>query len=115
MQRANKGLEQEMSNVTEDAKEEPSALSEADARRLEGLTAEARGQKLLLYVALTVLAALAGGVIALALSGGIGNGTTVVRMPMNGTGASNMPGQMQGGMMSGAGGGSTGGSTDRKG
>ena len=95
-----------MSILTREPKARDSTTAEADARRLEALAAEARGRNLLLYVTLAVLAALAAGVIALALSGEIGNGTTVVRMPMNGTngqlnGTSNMPGQMPGGMMSG--------------
>jgi uncharacterized cupredoxin-like copper-binding protein len=106
MRRETKRLEREMSTVTNEPEAKQSVADEADARHSEALAAEARGRNLSLYVALTVLAALVGGVIALALSGGIGNGTTVVRMPMNGTGASNMPGQMSGGMMSGAGGGS---------
>jgi uncharacterized cupredoxin-like copper-binding protein len=105
-----------MRTVTKEPKAKESAGAQADARHLEALAAEARGRNVSLYVVLAVLAALAGGVIALALSGGIGNGRTVVRMPMNGTngnvnGTSNMPGQMPGGMMSGGAGGSKAGAT----
>jgi uncharacterized cupredoxin-like copper-binding protein len=95
-----------MSPVTKEPETKQSGADEADARHREALASVARGRNFTLLVALAALAALAGGVIALALNDGMGNGTTVVRMPMNGTGASNMPGQMSGGMMSGARGGS---------
>src|SRR5262245_23133012 len=93
-----------MSTVTKEPKAKQSAADEAAARQLEAMAAEARGRNLTLIAVLVTLAAVTGGVIALALSGGIGNGTTVVQMPMNGTngtGAANMRGQMSGGMMSG--------------
>jgi uncharacterized cupredoxin-like copper-binding protein len=91
MQLDNDRQEREMSTVTKEPKAKDPATAAAEAHHRELLAAEARGRNLTLIVALAALAALAGGVIALALSGGIGNGTTVVRMPMNGANASNMP------------------------
>ena len=91
-----------MSTVTKEPEIKQSAADAAEAHRLQVSAAEARGRNLTLFVALAALAALAGGVIALALSGGIGNGNTIVRMPMNRAGNSSAPGQMAGGMMSGA-------------
>jgi uncharacterized cupredoxin-like copper-binding protein len=78
-----------MSTVTEEPKVTQPAATASDDRHREAVAAETRGRNLTLFVALAALAALAGGVIALALSGAIGNGTTVVRMPMNGNGGAN--------------------------
>jgi uncharacterized cupredoxin-like copper-binding protein len=105
MQRDNHRLEREMSTVTEETKVNESPASEADAHHRELEVERARGRVLSLAVVFAALAALAAGLVALDLNGGLGGTTTVMRMNgtnghASGTGAANMPGQM-GGAMSG--------------
>lgn len=93
-----------MSTVTEEKKVKTSAVEAAEARHQELEIERARGKVLTLAVIFAALAALAAGLVALSLNGGLGH-TTTVAMPMNGTsghinGTSNTP--MSGGsMMSG--------------
>lgn len=95
-----------MSTATKESKLKDAASPEADAWRHELEVERARGKVLTLSVILAVLAALAAGLVALDLNGGIGGTTTVMHMngtngQANGPGVATMPGQVGGGQMGG--------------
>ena len=104
-----------MSTVTEKTKTRQSAASESDTALGKVKAARAGGRTLTLLVLFAGLAALAAGLVALDLNGGVGGTTTVVSMgggrtamngangQMNAAGTSNMAAQMGGAGATGAG------------